>query len=104
MGISAYNARSMPFVGKGSQGDSEEMGPTPQKKDDTRVLARIQVERCTVELVEDDAGSCFLRRSSADGQEISRSAALHSDPAALADARELFPEHVPFGALPVDAD
>ncbi len=90
-------------MGKGSQGEHWEMHRANERKDLTRVLASIHEQGCVVELVEDHQGDCFLRRLSEDGQEVSRSARLHTDPVALADARDLFPEHVPFGALPVDA-
>ncbi|HVN79936.1 MAG TPA: hypothetical protein VMW38_13130 [Terriglobia bacterium] len=56
-----------------------------------------------VQLVCDGKGSYFLRRHSICGEQLGLSAPLHSDPAALAEARELFPDHLPFGGLPVDA-
>jgi len=56
-----------------------------------------------VQLVKDCQSVHFLRRRSPDGQELSLSAPLHSDLAALAEARDLFPEDLPFAALPVDA-
>ena len=68
-----------------------------------RVISHTNIEDLTVQLVDDGLGGYFLRWLSADDQELSRSQPLYGDPVALAEARELFPEHLPFTAMPVDA-
>ena len=74
--------------------------------DDTgiyEVIAEVMASGGKAQLVKDCRGAHFLRRLSAEGEKWCLSPPLHSDPAALAEARELFPEHLPFAALPVDA-
>ena len=70
-------------------------------------LCRIVAEKTLfdhiVQLVEDNDGGYHLQKISADCKTILSSAAVHSDPSVLAEARELFPEFLPFGGLPVDA-
>ena len=69
-----------------------------------RVIDHTNVEHLTVQLADDGLGGYFLRWLSADGKELSRSQPLYRDQAALAEARELFPEHLPFTSMPVDAN
>jgi hypothetical protein len=68
-----------------------------------RIIDEKVVQGRPVQLVEDDLGIVFLRRMSLEGKQISLSAPIHSDKAALADAQELFPNRFPLGGLPVDA-
>ena len=56
-----------------------------------------------VQLVEDRRGCYHLRKVSGDKKTILFSAPVHGDPCVLAEARELFPDLLPFGGLPVDA-
>lgn len=56
-----------------------------------------------VQLVEDCEGGYHLRRVSVDGETIFSSAPVYGDPSVLAEARELFPDLLPFGGVPVDA-
>ncbi len=68
-----------------------------------KVITRTIQNAEPVQLVCDGMGGYFLRRRSTGGEQLGPSAPPHSDPAALAEARELFPDHLPFGGLPVDA-
>ena len=68
-----------------------------------RIIEEKVVQGRRVQLVEDGLGIVFLRRLSPEGKQISLSAPIHSDKAALADAQELFPDRFPLGGLPVDA-
>ena len=68
-----------------------------------RIIEEKVVQSLCAQLVEDEEGILFVRRMSPEGKEISLSAPIHSDKAALADAHELFPDHFPPGGLPVDA-
>ena len=81
----------------------EEGMETYKKSPLLMVISHTNIEDLTVQLVDDGLGGYFLRWLSADGQELSRSQPLYGDPVALAEARELFPEHLPFNAMPVDA-
>ncbi len=67
------------------------------------VIAEIVIHATTIQLVKDSNNVHFLRRGSAEQEKTSLSAPLHSDLAVLAEARELFPDHLPFAGLPVDA-
>jgi len=69
----------------------------------SRILAQQSLPDYTVQLVEDRDGGCHLRKISADDGTIVSSAPVHGDQSALAEARELFPDLLPFGAVPVDA-
>ena len=68
-----------------------------------RILAEQTLEDCTIQLVEDQRGGYLLRKIASDRDMIWVSAPIHSDPSVLAEARELFPDFLPFGAVPVDA-
>ncbi len=68
-----------------------------------RVLSEQTLEDCTIQLVENQRGSYFLRKIYSGRGTIQVSAPIHSDPAALAEAREHFPDLLPFGGMPVDA-
>ena len=67
------------------------------------VIAETVTHGVTIQLIKDCKSVHFLRYCSADGEKPSISAPLHSDTAVLAEARELFPDHLPFAGLPVDA-
>lgn len=56
-----------------------------------------------VQLIEDCEGAYHLRKISVDGGKILSSAPIYRDAGILAEAREYFPECLPFAALPVDA-
>ena len=67
------------------------------------VIAETVTHGVTIQLIKDSNSVHFLRWCSSDEEEPSLSAPLHSDTAVLAEARELFPDHMPFAGLPVDA-
>jgi hypothetical protein len=67
------------------------------------VIAETVIRGVPIQLVKDSNSVHFLRFCPADEEEQSLSAPLHSDTAVLAEARELFPDHLPFAGLPVDA-
>jgi hypothetical protein len=68
-----------------------------------RIVAEKTLLEHRVQLVEDDRGGYHLRKVSKDDGAILSIAAVHSDASVLAEARELFPDFLPFGGLPVDA-
>jgi hypothetical protein len=68
-----------------------------------RTIAEQHLVDHKVQLVEDRAGSYHLRKVSVDDETILSSAPVHRDPNVLAEARDLFPDQLPFGGLPVDA-
>ncbi|MEJ2716162.1 MAG: hypothetical protein P8182_03350 [Deltaproteobacteria bacterium] len=78
------------------------MGST-KKVTSYRIIEEKVVQGRRVQLVEDDLGTLFLRSMSPNGKQLSLSAPIHTDKAALADAQELFPDRFPLGGLPVDA-
>ncbi|MGB6068485.1 MAG: hypothetical protein WBG50_27065 [Desulfomonilaceae bacterium] len=67
------------------------------------VIAESITAGLTVQLVKNFQNVHFLRFCCADGKKPTVSAPLHSDPVALAEARDLFPDSLPFAGLPVDA-
>ena len=68
-----------------------------------RIVAEKTLFEHRVQLVEDNEGGYHLRKVSENDKMILSSAAVHSDPSVLTEARELFPDLLPFGGLPVDA-
>jgi len=68
-----------------------------------RIVAEQRLPDHRVQLVEDREGGYHLRKVSVDEKKILSSAPVHADPSVLAEARELFPDLMPFGGLPVDA-
>ncbi|MBI5586358.1 MAG: hypothetical protein HY892_21310 [Deltaproteobacteria bacterium] len=68
-----------------------------------RVLGEVPLPDRWVQLLEDRAGGVYLREVSADRETILSNASIFSDPSALAEARELFPDLLPLGGMPVDA-
>jgi len=68
-----------------------------------RIIAEDVRDDHKVQLVEDQKGVYHLRKVSADEDTIFNSAPVYSDSLVLAEARESFPDFLPFGALPVDA-
>lgn len=68
-----------------------------------RIVAEQTLPDQAVRLVEDREGGYHLQRVAMDRRTIFSSAPVHSDPSILAEARELFPDVLPFGGLPVDA-
>jgi len=71
--------------------------------DSCRVIAEEVGVLHRVQLIEDLEGGYHLRKISVDGGEILSSAPVYCDAGVLAEAREYFPECLPFAALPVDA-
>ena len=67
------------------------------------VLAQKLLGDITVQLVERTQYGCFLRRLGPGGVLIDQTPPLSSDIASLAEARDLFPEHLPWGGMAVDA-
>jgi hypothetical protein len=68
-----------------------------------RVVAEKILPEDRIQLVEDGKGGYHLRKVSQDGKTVLSSNPVHSDPSVLTEARELFPDLLPFGGLPVDA-
>jgi mannose/cellobiose epimerase-like protein (N-acyl-D-glucosamine 2-epimerase family) len=68
-----------------------------------RVLSEERFHDYSVQLLEDREGGVYLRKVSADQETVLFSAPLYSDLSALAEARELFPDLLPLGGIPVDA-
>ncbi len=69
-----------------------------------RIVAEKTLFEHRVQLVEDSEGGYHLRKVSTDRKTILSSAPVHGNPSVLAEARDLFPDLLPFGGLPVDAD
>ena len=68
------------------------------------VLAQTSTEGITVQLVDRREHGCFLRRLGPGGAVIGQSPPLCSDIASLVEARELFPEHLPWAGMAVDGN
>lgn len=70
-----------------------------------RIVEEIETDGGLIQLVESPDGSYRLRKMIAapGGYETSLSEPVHSDTSVLAEAREYFPDHLPFGAVPVDS-
>ncbi|MDQ1239173.1 MAG: hypothetical protein QG577_1358 [Thermodesulfobacteriota bacterium] len=68
-----------------------------------RIVRENRFRENTIQLIEDQWGGYRLRWVSNDGKQTLVSAPVHSDPRVLAEAREHFPDVLPFGGLPVDA-
>jgi hypothetical protein len=68
-----------------------------------RIIAEEVADVHRIQLAEDQWGGYHLRKVSADGRKILSSAPVYSDPSVLAEAREYFPDFLPFAAQPVDA-
>jgi len=73
----------------------------PDQAGPLRLLGQTERGQTRYELLEDAAGSLFLAEFKP-GTAPQRHN-LHTDWAALQDARDLFPELLPFAAYPVDA-
>ncbi len=74
-----------------------------EEEDSFQIMAEQPLPDHKVQLVKDRAGCYHLRKVSAEDEMILSSAPVHRDPIVLAEARELFPDLLPFGGLPVDA-
>ncbi|MDQ7785078.1 MAG: hypothetical protein RDU20_19490 [Desulfomonilaceae bacterium] len=68
-----------------------------------RIVAQRSQPDHKVQLVEDCAGAYYLRKVSADEGTTLSNAPVHANPSVLAEAREWFPDLLPFGGVPVDA-
>ncbi len=70
-----------------------------------RILAEKETDEGLVQLLENQDGTYQLRKLSntPGGQKTVLSAPVHSNTSVLAEAREYFPDHLPFGAVPVDS-
>ncbi len=68
-----------------------------------RIVAEQILPDCRIRLTEDPEGGYHLQKVSVDGGTVLSSAPIHGDPSVLAEAREIFPDLLPFGAVPVDA-
>ncbi|MDA8306498.1 MAG: hypothetical protein M0Z81_06700 [Deltaproteobacteria bacterium] len=73
----------------------------PEKED--VVLAQVLVGDITVQLVERSKYGCFLRRLGPGGVFVEDGPPISSDMESLAEARDLFPEHLPWAGMAVDA-
>lgn len=67
------------------------------------LLAETAKEGVTIQLIERRTVGCLLRWLAADGTPIRESGALCSDTAGLLEARDLFPECLPWGGIAVDS-
>ncbi|MCX5873322.1 MAG: hypothetical protein NTY51_08830 [Deltaproteobacteria bacterium] len=67
------------------------------------IVSQNTFQDTTIQLIEDQWGGYRLRWVSHDGQQSRVSAPIHCDLRVLAEAREYFPDVLPFGGLPVDA-
>lgn len=68
-----------------------------------KVVAEKTLSEQRVQLVEDSQGGYHLQKVSLDRKRTLFRAPVHSDLGVLAEARDLFPDLLPFGGLPVDA-
>lgn len=68
-----------------------------------RIVAEELLGNRKVQLIEDNRGAYYLRKVSVDDGALLSIAPVHGDPKVLSEARELFPDLLPFGGLPVDA-
>lgn len=68
-----------------------------------RILSEERFHDYSVQLVEDREGRVYLRKISVDQETVLFSAPVYGDPIVLAEARELFPDLLPLGGIPVDA-
>lgn len=68
------------------------------------VLAQTSVDGIKVQLVEHKEHGCFLRWLGPGDAVISQSPPLCSDNASLVEARELFPELLPWAGMAVDGN
>lgn len=73
------------------------------KTDSYRIVAEQSRADHRVQLIEDSSGGYHLRKVSADDDTTLSIAPVHGDLSVLAEARELFPDFLPFGGVPVDA-
>lgn len=68
-----------------------------------RIVSEKRLQDCTIQLIEDQWGGYRLQWLLNNGNQPIVSAPVHSDQRVLAEAREHFPDVLPFGGLPVDA-
>ncbi len=68
-----------------------------------KVVAERALNDCHVQLIEDPRGAYHLRKIALDRETVLSIASIHSDFGALSEAREYFPDLLPFGGIPVDA-
>lgn len=68
-----------------------------------RIIAEEATDLHRVQLVEDEKGVYYFRKTSIDGNAILKSVPVYHDARVLAEAREFFPDFLPFSAVPVDA-
>ncbi|MFH0730289.1 MAG: hypothetical protein V2B19_28600 [Pseudomonadota bacterium] len=73
------------------------------KDNKDKILSQTLTKEITVQLVENEHG-CFLRILDPEGNIIRQSPPLCSDPVSLMDAREFFPEHLPWAGMAVDGN
>lgn len=73
----------------------------PEKED--VVLEQVSVGDITVQLVEGSKHGCFLRRLGPGGVLLDQGPPLSSDIESLSEARDLFPELLPWAGLAVDS-
>ena len=74
-----------------------------KKRSSYRIIEEKVIDEGTIRLVEDETGAYRLLSVTTDGEQIRLSPPVHSDTGILAEAREYFPDHRPFSAVPVDA-
>lgn len=67
------------------------------------VVAERALNDCHVQLIEDLHGAYHLRKIALDRKTVLSTAAIHHDVGALSEARDYFPDLLPFGGMPVDA-
>lgn len=74
-----------------------------QSRDANRIVAEQSLDGYRFQLVEDRKGSYYFRKISEQSGHVLLDGPIHGDPSILAEAREHFPDFLPFGGLPVDA-
>lgn len=74
-----------------------------EEEDSFQIMAEQPLPDHKVQLVKDRAGCYHLRKVSVKDGTIFSSVPVHRDLRVIAEARELFPDLLPFGGLPVDA-
>ena len=67
-----------------------------------RVLAQTLVRGRSYQLLESHPGVLCLRQVDPISHQVWLSGPLYADPVALSEARDLFPEHIPWAGMPVD--
>lgn len=68
-----------------------------------RILDETLLDNQRVQLLEAEPGILYLRRADQSTSAVFLSGPLFSDPVALMEARDIFPDQIPWRAIPVDS-